>query len=533
MDGPTKQNSLATMPYQKIKMNIYVHRILHLLDGKRIIMYSTNGSFRVWDLETGTQVGEEWEDKEQPEELGAIIVLVLSPDGKKIASAGNRDGAVKLWNVDTGKVIKTLTGHTGRVGSVSWSPDGGRVVSGSADTTFRVWDVESGKTILGPINILDTWEYDSEEFVYHHWVVCYSPDAKMIATGARNFLHIRDANTGKSLKTPSSIGLFVSSLAWTWDGKTLVVGGLFGITKFDTATWTDHKVQVAGLHFVVSPNGRILASTSILDPTPQLWDLETGQFIGAPLNHQQGNLEPVKSMTFSADGKFFVTCCGDHIYIWDVSAIVKEAGLPSDIADVTPRPAQNTTGARQIPPGFFDDALREANLRIRPSHAPDDRPTLTPRQRILSPFASFWHSSKPHEASEPTTKSQSRPFSWTRNLSGMLRRGDGSEMRLREVQVPCTAGKPRNYHARKKPAASSSRPCNTHTTQQHSMATQNTSSSLQLPPPTAATSTLSAVAGSAGATGTPRPRITIDSGWRTRFVLWFCCMPVQHTDGQN
>ncbi|KIK41467.1 hypothetical protein CY34DRAFT_85408 [Suillus luteus UH-Slu-Lm8-n1] len=120
--------------------------ILCLPDGKRIIVRSGNGSLRVWDLETGTQIGEEWEEKEWE-----VVKIALSPDGKKIAS-GSFDGAVKLWNVDTGKVIKTWTGHTSSVRSVGWSPDGGRVVSGSSDETFRVWDVESGKTILGPIN---------------------------------------------------------------------------------------------------------------------------------------------------------------------------------------------------------------------------------------------------------------------------------------------------------------------------------------------------------------------------------------------
>ncbi|KAG2737317.1 hypothetical protein P692DRAFT_20762033, partial [Suillus brevipes Sb2] len=84
------------MPYQKIKTNIYVRHILHLPDGKQIIIYSRDGSFRVWDLEMDTQVGEEWEDKDQE-----VKTIVLSPDGKKIASAGSRDGAVKLWNVDT------------------------------------------------------------------------------------------------------------------------------------------------------------------------------------------------------------------------------------------------------------------------------------------------------------------------------------------------------------------------------------------------------------------------------------------------
>ncbi|KAG2750121.1 WD40 repeat-like protein, partial [Suillus brevipes Sb2] len=146
MDAPTMHKSLATMPLRKTKVDD-PQIILCLQDGKRIIVYSWGGSFRVWDLETDTQVGEEWED-----EFFGVETIVLSPDSKKVASSGGSDGAVKLWSIDTGKVIRTWTGHTKQVTSVCWSPDGGRVVSGSDDRTFRVWDVESGKNILGPID---------------------------------------------------------------------------------------------------------------------------------------------------------------------------------------------------------------------------------------------------------------------------------------------------------------------------------------------------------------------------------------------
>ncbi|KAG2747063.1 hypothetical protein P692DRAFT_20834668, partial [Suillus brevipes Sb2] len=199
-------------------------------------------------------------------------------------------------------------------------------------------------------------------------------------------------------------------------------------------------------------------------------------------------------------------------------------------ADAAPRPAPKMTGARRVPPGFFDDALREANLRIRlsQSHAP---PTPTLHQRTLSPFTSVWRRSKPHRATEPATRSLSRPFSWTRNLSGILRRRDRSDIQLREVEVPCTAGKPRNYHAKKKKlAASSSRP---HTTQQPSGAAQSTTSSSRLPPQITTTSTPSTVPGTTGATGTvSRPHITV-SGWRACFVAWICCMPIQNADGHH
>jgi WD40 repeat protein len=76
-----------------------------------------------------------------------VPAIALSPDGKEVAT-GSGDGAVRLWDIDMGKVVKKFTGHTDRVWSVSWRPNGGRVVSGSDDETFRVWDVENGETIL-------------------------------------------------------------------------------------------------------------------------------------------------------------------------------------------------------------------------------------------------------------------------------------------------------------------------------------------------------------------------------------------------
>jgi WD40 repeat protein len=311
--APAKNSNSAIMPYRKIKLKINMSHTLHLLDEQQVISYSCNdGSFQVWDLERGTQVGKEWEDKEK-----GMYTTALSPDSKTIAN-GNEDGSVKLWNIDTSKIIETWMGLTNQVQSLCWSPDGGRVVSGYrssgiVDATFRVWDVESGKTILGPIGV---GQYLS--------AVCYSPDGKMIATSGDD-LEIWDANSGELL---AAFEGFFTCLAWTSDGKTLIAGK----SKIDTATWTildmgETRVKSNSL----SPNECILASTPEFDKTVQLWNLETNKHIGTSLHHE----DYVNCTTFSADGRFlFTICINGYIYKWDLSAIVKEAGLHLDIVSL-------------------------------------------------------------------------------------------------------------------------------------------------------------------------------------------------------
>src|SRR5580658_731106 len=70
-----------------------------------------------------------------------IRCVAFSPDGSRVV-CGSEDSTIRIWDVETGKsVIGPLEGHRGTVGSVAFSPDGSRVVSGSYDHTIRIWDV--------------------------------------------------------------------------------------------------------------------------------------------------------------------------------------------------------------------------------------------------------------------------------------------------------------------------------------------------------------------------------------------------------
>ena len=71
---------------------------------------------------------------------------MYSGDGKKILSA-SYDNTIKEWSVDTGKCIKTYTGHEDWVQSALYSSDGKKILSASSDGSIRIWSVDSGKCI--------------------------------------------------------------------------------------------------------------------------------------------------------------------------------------------------------------------------------------------------------------------------------------------------------------------------------------------------------------------------------------------------
>jgi len=288
--------------------------VVHLRDRRRIITSSYDGSLRLWNLESGVQIGNDWRDDEEEE----VWIIALSPNGKTIASGG-LSGKVRLWDVETEKVVARWIGHTGGTDSLCWSVDGERVVSGSNDGTIRVWDVESGDTVLGPIK------------TGHMWVsaVIYSPDTTKIATGGshENALKIWDAKTGNLLSTIKHDSE-VYSLAWTSDQKKIIAGSEEGsIRIFDTATWQQIAILEGHTDSVFSlslfQNDRLLASGSA-DKKARLWNLDTNLPVGPPIQHQTR----VLSAAISTDGKQLVTGCDDkNVYVWDIHTTLKDAGL--------------------------------------------------------------------------------------------------------------------------------------------------------------------------------------------------------------
>jgi len=139
--------------------------------------------------------------------------VVYSPDGRYLAS-GSLDKTIKIWEVATGTELRTLTGYSIGVLSVVYSPDGHYLASGSNDNTIKIWEVATGKQLRTPTG--------HSEVVRS---VVYSPDGRYLASGSQDkTIKIWEVATGKELRTLTGHSQTVVSVAYSPDGRYLASG---------------------------------------------------------------------------------------------------------------------------------------------------------------------------------------------------------------------------------------------------------------------------------------------------------------------
>ena len=99
------------------------------------------GVIRFWDLETGKVI------RSLLGHQSSVNDFDFLPTGDLLASSGG-DRTVRLWDVETGKPLRTFTGHREGVYGVTFSPDGELPASGSWDATIRLWDIKDKQRIV-------------------------------------------------------------------------------------------------------------------------------------------------------------------------------------------------------------------------------------------------------------------------------------------------------------------------------------------------------------------------------------------------
>ena len=232
-------------------------------------------------------------------------------DSSKIVSGGH-DNTVRIWDAKTGRLVRTLTGHTDRVNSVSWSADGSMIASGSADDTVRIWEASSGRlvrTLMGHTRTVNS--------------VSWSPDSSMIVSGSNDYtVRIWEASSGRLLRTLTGHGRWVHSVSWSQDGNRIVSGsGDHTVRIWEASSGRLLRTLTGHTGFVNSVSwsadgSKIVSGSSGPDNTVRIWEASSGRLLRTLTGHRYS----VSSVSWSPDGSKVVSGGPDNtVRVWSVS----------------------------------------------------------------------------------------------------------------------------------------------------------------------------------------------------------------------
>ncbi|MHC4698152.1 MAG: protein kinase domain-containing protein, partial [Planctomycetota bacterium] len=272
-------------------------------------------------------------------DIGLIRSVCFSPDGARLASAGPD---IRLWSVEDGRLLSTLTGHESHVDWIEFSPDGGLLASCAGDGTIRLWEL-AGETCARVIDLggssankvsfspdghvlagamrdgmIMLFEIPAGRVVASFegtarapgWVA-FSPDAQTLLAGVDGFLKARQVPTWDRVPWAQPHRANILSGFFSSDGRWLVTGGedqaiIFWHAKSGTPIHTyDAGIEVLSVCF--RPDGDVFASGGS-DGTISLWQ-STPYLHRRSLEHNQS----VHGVRYSHDGNLLAVCGHDPI----------------------------------------------------------------------------------------------------------------------------------------------------------------------------------------------------------------------------
>lgn len=309
-------------------------------DGKRVITAGESGNAVIWLADSGSELV-------AIDHGGMVRTVVFHPNGTQVATSGDRDGVVKLWNADTGKLLAVLEGHQGLINSVEFSADGSQILTSSDDRTARLWNASTGKIIVSMQG--------------HQDAVCsarFNPASEQIITAsADGSAKLWDALSGKPLESLEGHQGSVKSAIFSLDGTQVITIGSDGLVN----VWnTGANRQLACLRgreltylsmFLFSPDESNIALYNYEENFVRIWNISAGKWQSRLTGHSRDIL----SLAFNPDGSRIVTGSADQTTkVWEVASgnlLMTLSGCVSSISAVVVHP-----GGAQIATGGYREA---------------------------------------------------------------------------------------------------------------------------------------------------------------------------------
>jgi WD40 repeat protein len=243
-------------------------------DGSRVLTASHDKTVRLWDATRGTPL-HVLRGHNSP-----VSDAEFSPDGSRVVTASND---ARIWDSASGRQLRVYREHDSYVNSGAFSPDGNRIVTASDDSTARIWNVASGKT-------LRVLRGRRGHYFPLSGAVFSRNGKRVLASSEDGTTLIWDAVSGRILRTVRGRGV-------------LATGDAVGPDGWHVVAFTDDGRLVVTVR---GGNGRIWESAKT-----------------APLRVLRGKDEPVLSVAFNGDGNRIVTTSGHSAQIWSAATGTK------------------------------------------------------------------------------------------------------------------------------------------------------------------------------------------------------------------
>ncbi len=270
-------------------------------DNQTIVSGSNDRTIKVWDLQSGKLI------HSLSSHSSSVYSVGISKDSQTIVS-GNQDGAVRVWSLLTGKEIRNLSGHRSAVFSVSISSDSKTVISGGEDKIVRIWDLETSELVHSLSG-------------HSNWIraVAINPDSKYVVSGGDDMeIKVWDCSSGTLIRNLRGHSRWIRTLAFNTTNGTLVSSGddakikIWNISSGELLRTVSEFVLDRMYCVSVSPDGRFIIGCG-RDKRIKIWSLDTWKLPQSISGHSN----QINSVVCSSSGSFIVSGSSDNtLRVW-------------------------------------------------------------------------------------------------------------------------------------------------------------------------------------------------------------------------
>lgn len=293
------------------------------LDGQIIAGGLIDGNIKLWNKNTGKEL------RTFSGHSGSIHSLSISNDGQFLTS-GSRDKTIKIWNIQTGQLLHTLTEGSGIIVSVAISPNGQMIASSSVENrVIRIWNLRSGKLI-----------HTLTGHSYPIWSIAFSADSQTLVSGSVDrTIKIWELSKGQVQQTLSGHLNIIKAVAISPYGS-IIASGTYSakdVTQAEVHPEDDSNIKIWNRNtgellrdlkghsrtisaLAIDPFGHLLASGSY-DGTIKIWNLHTGKLLHTlEIGDRQGVTVEVLSIAFGENGQTLISGGADgKVKIWQIA----------------------------------------------------------------------------------------------------------------------------------------------------------------------------------------------------------------------